>query len=187
MARFGTRRGATGPPGTDIHFIGSVADAASLPAGAASNDAYIVDADGNLYVSNGNEVWTDAGQIVGPDGPQGPAGPSVTGATGPPGADGSYESMLLLETAIRTSNHTATLEDVGKVVPMNGTTLTLFIPLESQVNFPIGSVIYAYDMGAATFTVSGVAGVIVRNGGTVPQFQTVTIRKRAANEWVMQL
>ena len=56
---------------------------ASLPAGASNNDAYIVDADGNLYVSDGADNWTDAGQIVGPQGPQGPQ--VATGDTGPAG------------------------------------------------------------------------------------------------------
>ena len=76
--------GPTGPQGTDIHFVGSVADVASLPTvGNSVNDAYIVDADGNLYVWNGSS-WTDAGQIVGPQGPTGPEG-----ATGPTGAAGN--------------------------------------------------------------------------------------------------
>jgi hypothetical protein len=55
----------------------------SLPTGASNNDAYIVDADGNLYVSDGAGSWTDAGQIVGPQGPQGAKGD--TGDTGPAG------------------------------------------------------------------------------------------------------
>ena len=81
--------GPTGPQGTDIHFLGSVATVGNLPAsGNSNNDAYIVDADGNLYVWNGSS-WTDAGQIVGPEGPQGPTGATgATGATGPTGATG---------------------------------------------------------------------------------------------------
>lgn len=75
--------GPTGPQGTDIHFAGSVADVASLPTGASNNDAYIVDADGNLYVSDGAGNWTDAGQIVGPQGPTGAQG--IQGDTGPAG------------------------------------------------------------------------------------------------------
>lgn len=75
--------GPTGPQGTDIHFAGSVADVASLPSsGNEVNDAYIVEADGNLYVWNGSS-WTDAGQIVGPQGETGPTGP--TGPEGPLG------------------------------------------------------------------------------------------------------
>jgi hypothetical protein len=71
-----SQKGDTGAPGTDIHFAGSVPDVESLPDGAEANDAYIVDSDGNLYVSNGNDEWTDAGQIVGPQGPQGLIGKS---------------------------------------------------------------------------------------------------------------
>jgi len=76
--------GPTGPQGTDIHFVGSVANVGSLPTvGNSVNDAYIVDSDGNLYVWDGSS-WTDAGQIVGPQGPTGPQG-----STGPTGAAGN--------------------------------------------------------------------------------------------------
>jgi hypothetical protein len=82
--------GATGPQGTNINFSGSVADTGSLPAtGNDVNDAYIVDADGNLWVWNGSS-WTDAGQIVGPQGQTGVTGAvGATGATGEPGATGA--------------------------------------------------------------------------------------------------
>ena len=75
-----------GNPGTDIHFAGSVPTVEDLPLGAASNDAYIVDSDGNLWVSDGNDNWTDAGQIVGPTGPKGDTGD--TGPQGPQGIQG---------------------------------------------------------------------------------------------------
>jgi hypothetical protein len=35
--------------------------------------------------------------------------------------------------------------------------------------------------------VAGVAGVTLRNGGTVAQYQEVHLRKRDTNEWVMEL
>jgi hypothetical protein len=74
--------GPTGPQGVNINFSGSVANTGALPTGAAVNDAYIVDEDGNLWVWNGSS-WDDAGQIVGPQGETGPTG--STGATGPEG------------------------------------------------------------------------------------------------------
>ena len=82
--------GATGPQGTSITFKGSVATVGQLPTGSnLVNDAYIVDADGDLYVWNGG-AWQSVGQIVGPQGPTGPTG--ATGApstvTGPTGATG---------------------------------------------------------------------------------------------------
>lgn len=79
--------GPTGPQGTDIHFAGSVTTAAQLPTVADVNDAYINDEDGNLYVYNGSS-WTDAGQIVGPQGPTG-----ATGGIGPTGPAGVYSTL----------------------------------------------------------------------------------------------
>lgn len=75
--------GPTGPQGTSITFKGEVATVGDLPVGAAVNDAYIVTADGDLYVWDG-AVWNNVGQIMGPQGSTGPTGP-----TGPQGADGT--------------------------------------------------------------------------------------------------
>jgi Collagen triple helix repeat (20 copies) len=75
--------GSTGSPGVSITMKGEVATVGDLPAsGNQVNDAYVVTADGNLYVWDG-AAWNDVGQIVGPTGPQGVAGP-----TGPTGAQG---------------------------------------------------------------------------------------------------
>jgi hypothetical protein len=96
-------------------------------------------------------------------------------------------SQLLLETGPQTANYTLQLSDLNKVVAMDGTTLTVFVPLDADVAFPIGAVVYAYDLDASTFTVAGVAGVTVRNAGTVTQYSRISIYKRATNEWVMHL
>jgi hypothetical protein len=77
--------GPTGPQGTSINVIGTVANTGSLPATGATNDAYIVTADGDLYIWNGS-AWTSVGQIVGPQGPTGNQG--NTGATGLTGSNG---------------------------------------------------------------------------------------------------
>lgn len=82
--------GPTGPQGVSITFKGSVATVGNLPAtGNAVNDAYIVQANGNLYVWDG-AAWDDVGRIVGPTGPTGPTGAASTivGPTGPAGMTG---------------------------------------------------------------------------------------------------
>jgi hypothetical protein len=94
---------------------------------------------------------------------------------------------LRTETGPFTENHTLELTDFNKVVVMNGTTLTVFVPLNETVPFPIGTRVFAYNAGASTFTVAGVEGVTVRNATTVAQFQEVYLRKRGENEWVLQL
>jgi hypothetical protein len=71
--------GSRGESGASIVLKGSVPAAENLPiSGNQVNDAYIVDADGNIYIWDGNS-WNDAGQIVGP-----------TGATGPTGRYGQF-------------------------------------------------------------------------------------------------
>lgn len=77
--------GPTGPQGTSLNILGSVATVGDLPASGNPNDAYIVEADGELYVWDGSN-WTSVGQIVGPVGPTGPTG--ATGPTGPTGGTG---------------------------------------------------------------------------------------------------
>ena len=77
--------GAQGPQGTSITFRGEVATVEDLPVSADVNDAYIVEADGDLYVWDGAQ-WDNVGQIVGPEGPTGPQGDvGPTGPTGPQG------------------------------------------------------------------------------------------------------
>lgn len=66
--------GPTGPQGSSIVVKGSVATVGNLPStGNTVNDAYIVTADGHLYVWDGDS-WVDAGQIQGPPGEGVPTG-----------------------------------------------------------------------------------------------------------------
>jgi hypothetical protein len=66
--------GPQGPQGVSITLKGTVATVAALPStGNAVNDAYIVEADGDLYVWDGT-AWNSVGQIVGPEGPGVPTG-----------------------------------------------------------------------------------------------------------------
>jgi collagen type VII alpha len=100
--------GPTGAQGVNINFVGSVADTGSLPAsGNDVNDAYIVDADGNLWVWNGSS-WSDAGQIVGPQGATGGAG--ATGVTGPTGSGADTADITFTNTTISTVSNSQTID-----------------------------------------------------------------------------
>lgn len=66
--------GPQGPQGASIVVKGQVATVGNLPStGNAVNDAYIVTADGHLYVWNGT-IWIDAGNVQGPAGEGVPTG-----------------------------------------------------------------------------------------------------------------
>jgi hypothetical protein len=93
---------------------------------------------------------------------------------------------IIAETTPRTADYTLALTDAGKVVPMNKTgAATLTVPLNATVEFPVGAVLYVYNMSSSDVTVAAAGGVTVRNAGDIVQYGQVTLRKRATNEWVM--
>jgi len=98
----------------------------------------------------------------------------------------NFAPGLLLETTEKTANYTLVVSDAGRVVHMNvaaGGTLT--VPLESSVNYDIGTIVGVYNSSSMALTVAGAAGVTVRNGGTIAQYNEGSLRKRAANVWVL--
>lgn len=96
------------------------------------------------------------------------------------------DGKLFTETAVRTSDHTLTLDDANKVVPMNKATPgTVTVPVNSSVAFPVGTVIGVYNLSEELVEVVGAAGVTVRNDGFLDQYIEVSLRKRATNEWVL--
>jgi len=90
------------------------------------------------------------------------------------------------ETAEQTAAYTLALGDAGKIVQMNASSaVNVTVPLNSAVAFPIGTIVGVYNRSSDDVTIVGASGVDVRNDGSVPQFGEVSLRKRAANEWVM--
>jgi hypothetical protein len=88
---------------------------------------------------------------------------------------------------LQTTNYTLALVDVAKVVAFDSASnLTLTVPLNSSVTFPIGTVINVYRAGTGTVTIAGSSGVTVRNVGEIAdQFAEVSLRKRGTDEWVL--
>ncbi|WP_020534596.1 tail fiber domain-containing protein [Lewinella cohaerens] len=78
-------QGPAGQDGTGVQIVGTVATVGNLPASGNAGDLYIVQADGDGYVWDGN-MWVNVGQIQGPQGPQGAPGPA--GPQGNPGPQG---------------------------------------------------------------------------------------------------
>jgi hypothetical protein len=101
-------------------------------------------------------------------------------------ADRVEEFLLLTETGPRTAAYTLALADTSRVVSMNAAgAVTVTVPTNAAVAFPIGAVVNVYNQSSAAVTVAGAGGVTVRNAGQVLQFQEVSLRKRGTDEWVM--
>lgn len=85
------------------------------------------------------------------------------------------------------SSYTLVLADAGRVVEMsNAGVNTLTVPPNSEVAFPAGTIIEVCQIGAGTTTIAEGSGVTIQNQGDIAeQFGTVSLRKRATNEWVL--
>jgi hypothetical protein len=137
------------------------------------------------------------------------ASPSLTGSPTAPtqtAADGStklattaYADRLAQQVfAINTqagTAYTAVLADAGKVIESNNASaMTVTIPPNSSVAYPVGSRLRGTRLGAGTLTIVQGAGVVLRNrieaagttNRTVPaQYGMWEAYKRGTDEWVL--
>jgi hypothetical protein len=89
-----------------------------------------------------------------------------------------------------TDDTTLALNQSYKIVEMNAATAkTITIPLNSNIAFPIGTVIYVYQMGAGQVTISPAVGVTLRSYNseykTKGQYSVITLRKHDTDSWYM--
>jgi len=87
------------------------------------------------------------------------------------------------------TTYTLVLTDVAKVISMtNASAITLTVPTNASVAFPVGSQILVYQGGAGQVTVAG-AGVTLRSSGsrlkTFNQYAVIGLLKLATDEWVV--
>ena len=83
------------------------------------------------------------------------------------------------------------LTDAGKLVTAsNAAAISITIPTDASVNFPIGTQLLVMQLGAGQVTVSavtpGTTTIISRNGTkTAGQYALISLIKVAANQWVV--
>jgi hypothetical protein len=89
----------------------------------------------------------------------------------------------------QTASYTLVLADAGRVVEVNNAAaVNLTVPPNASVAFPVGTVVEVWQQGAGQVTVVAGAGVTIRTPSTLllrAQYSSVTLRKRATNEWVI--
>ncbi len=96
----------------------------------------------------------------------------------------SYQNIFNTQTA----SYTLALTDQSKIVETNvGSANNVTIPLDSSVNFPIGTEIQVLQLGAGQTTIVATSGVTTRSKSgqlkIANQNTGVTLVKRAANDW----
>jgi hypothetical protein len=94
-----------------------------------------------------------------------------------------------IATSSQTASYTLVAADRGKLVEMNvGSANNLTVPLDSSVNFPVGTQIDILQVGSGQTTVVATVGVTVNGTPGLKiraQWGGATLIKRAANTWVL--
>jgi hypothetical protein len=106
-----------------------------------------------------------------------------------------YKAIMAAFAAVPINTQTGTtytlvLADAGKNVELNNASaITLTVPPNSSVAFPVGTVIQMTQMGAGQVTFAPGAGVTIRSRGAVTkinaQYGVAAMYKRATDEWVL--
>jgi len=87
------------------------------------------------------------------------------------------------------TSYTLALTDVAKVISLtNAAAITLTVPTNASVAFPVGTQILLYQGGAGQVTISPDSGVDVRSSGTklklTDQYSVAGLLKLQTDEWV---
>lgn len=90
----------------------------------------------------------------------------------------------------QTDNYTLALTDKGKIVEgFKATGMSIEVPPNASVAFPIGTIIDLCQMGAGQVTIVAGSGVTIRSSdGKLKlrgQYSTATLYKRGTDEWVL--
>lgn len=97
--------------------------------------------------------------------------------------------LELIPTTTQASSYTVALADNGTLVETtSATSMNVTVPPNSSVAFPLNSVIEICQYGAGQVTLVAGAGVTLRTPATLTtraQYSTVSVRKRATDEWVV--
>ena len=92
---------------------------------------------------------------------------------------------------LKTTNYTLLLSDAGKCVTMNGTSVTLTVPANSSVAFPIGTVIIAVNLNTTALSIAITTDTMTLVNSTTTGTRTLarngvaTMIKIAATSWLI--
>lgn len=111
----------------------------------------------------------------------------ITG-TGDVSITGTVVAQSTLNAQTGTS-YTTVLADASKLVTLNnGSAITLTIPTNASVAYPVGTKIDLAQIGAGQVTVAGAGGVTVNSTPTLKfrdQYSAATCIKTATNTWLL--
>ncbi len=91
----------------------------------------------------------------------------------------------------QTANYTLALSDRGKSVVMNGTSIKLFIPANTSVNFPVGTVVIIINLNATSLSIEPItdtltlANSVTTGNRTLARNGMATCVKIGSTSWLI--
>lgn len=103
--------------------------------------------------------------------------------------EGVNDLAIPLLNAQTGTSYQLALTDVAKIVTLsNAAAITLTVPANADVAFPIGTQILLYQGGAGQVTINAAAGVTINSEGAklsfIGQYSVAGVLKLAENTWV---
>lgn len=97
---------------------------------------------------------------------------------------------LVTATTQAGTSYTLALADAATAVEFTSSSaVTVTVPPNGAVAFPVGSVVELLQYGTGTLTVAAGVGVTIRSANNLlsarTQYSALSLRKRATNEWVL--
>lgn len=141
------------------------------------------------YSKGGACRLTETKLVLGQTGPTGATG--ATGSTGATGASGSVSPVTI--NSQTGTPYTLVLTDAGKFIASStAAAITITIPANSSVAFPIGTKIEIGQVGAGAIILAPATGVTLNGGSVVVGFdngsyQYGVLLKIATDTWVLLL
>lgn len=101
----------------------------------------------------------------------------------------TWQAPTVLATVQSGASYTLVLADAGQALELTSASAVIVtVPPNSSVAFATGTLVEITRMGTGTVTVAQGAGVTIRTPSTLvlrAQYSTVSLRKRATDEWVL--
>lgn len=98
-------------------------------------------------------------------------------------------ALEVVANTVRTADYTLALADANTAVEANSTSgVTITVPPNSSVAFPVGTVLEIARLNTGSVTVAAGAGVTLRTASSLSlrsQYSVASLRKRATNEWLV--
>ena len=100
-----------------------------------------------------------------------------------------YADLSKVAANVQTASYTLGLSDKGKAVELNAAAaVTVTVPVNTSVAFPVGTVIEVLQYGAGQVTIAGASGVTLRTASSLTtrvQYSGLSLRYRGGDEWII--